>query len=113
MNYAQALKELDKFINYEKRLTHKGEYDVENFKTFLATLNSPQNHGTTVTVAGTKGKGSTTRYITNAFVNLGFNVGSFYSPHVRDLRERINFNNNWIAKEDFSKIFTYIFNHLL
>ena len=112
MNYAQALKQLDKFINYEKRLTHKAEYDVENFKTFLATLNSPQFYGTTITVAGTKGKGSTTRYITNALVNLGFNVGSFYSPHIRDLRERIQFNNNRISKEDFSEIFTYIFNHL-
>ncbi len=112
MNYEQSLKELSGFINYEKRLTHKSDYDIENFKAFLASINSPQNHGITVTVAGTKGKGSTTCYITNALVNLGYNVGSFYSPHIRDIRERINFNNEWIDKETFSETFSYIACHL-
>ena len=44
-------------------------------------------------VAGTNGKGSVCAYLTQAFLDSGLYVGTFISPHLVDVKERILLDN--------------------
>ncbi|MCS6970160.1 MAG: hypothetical protein RMM29_02420 [Planctomycetota bacterium] len=57
----------------------------ERMRAFLARLPPPP---APCTVAGTKGKGSTTLFIAAALVAHGIPTTAFYSPHVRSVLER-------------------------
>ena len=46
-----------------------------------------------VHVAGTNGKGSVCAYLTQAFLDSGLHVGTFISPHLVDVKERILLDN--------------------
>ncbi|MFW5752907.1 MAG: hypothetical protein ACOCYV_02525 [Planctomycetota bacterium] len=65
-----------------------GAYDdlkLDPIRRVLAALPSPPRP---VTVAGTKGKGSTVRFLEAILLAHGENTVAFTSPHVRDLNER-------------------------
>lgn len=58
-----------------------------------------------VHIAGTKGKG-TTATLTSALLRArGLRVGLFTSPHLIDVRERVQINNKLIAKQTFADYF--------
>ncbi len=52
-----------------------------------------------VLVGGTNGKGSTVAMLSKIYVNAGYRVGSYTSPHIYDFRERIRIDGV-MAKED-------------
>ncbi len=52
-------------------------------------------------VAGTNGKGSVCAYLTSVFMESGKKVGTFTSPHLISMTERIKVNNKEISKEMF------------
>ncbi len=108
MNYNKCIDDLNRFINYEKNHTQKKDYGIREFSNFLSHINSPERYGKSILIAGTKGKGSTVNYISSALIKMGYNVGSFYSPHIKDIRERICYNNKLIPKKDFSAIYSYL-----
>ena len=54
-------------------------------------------------VAGTNGKGSTTAFISSILKEAGYLIGSYYSPHIFSIRERVRINGKLIAEEDFAK----------
>ena len=54
-----------------------------------------------INVIGTNGKGSVSKYITDAFIEEGFKVGKFTSPHLFNYNERISINNEEISDNDF------------
>jgi dihydrofolate synthase / folylpolyglutamate synthase len=68
-------------------------------------LDNPQEKIKVIHVAGTSGKGSTVYWISKLLHTHGFKVGSTISPHVMDVRERIQINNELISKKDF---YTYL-----
>ena len=53
-------------------------------------------------IAGTNGKGSTTKIITNILMEAGYKVGTFISPHLVRYNERIRVNNIEITDEEIS-----------
>jgi len=108
MNYSKCIDDLDKFIDYEKKYTHKKDYRIKEFSDFLSYINSPERYGKSILIAGTKGKGSTVNYISSALIKMGYDVGSFYSPHIKDIRERICYNNKLIPKKNFTAIYSYL-----
>lgn len=55
----------------------------------LARLGDPHLGRPTVHVAGTNGKGSTCTMVTAALVEAGVSVGTFLSPHLVEVNERI------------------------
>jgi len=55
-----------------------------------------------VQVAGTNGKGSTAHYIAAILRRAGFRVGLFTSPHLQDVRERIQVDGRLISRRDFA-----------
>jgi len=50
-----------------------------------------------VTVAGTNGKGSCVRILSEVMSQAGYRVGSYYSPHVIDFNERIQLNGQPVS----------------
>jgi dihydrofolate synthase/folylpolyglutamate synthase len=57
-------------------------------------------------VAGTNGKGSVTAYVQAVLTASGYRTGSFFSPFVYDLRERVQLDGKPIPREDFARIGT-------
>jgi dihydrofolate synthase/folylpolyglutamate synthase len=55
-------------------------------------------------VAGTNGKGSVTAFLQSILDAQGWRVGTFLSPYVYDLRERIQLGREPISESDFARI---------
>jgi dihydrofolate synthase/folylpolyglutamate synthase len=67
----------------------------------VAALGNPQDAVPTIHLAGTSGKGSTASMLAAILQAQGLQVGLGLSPHVHDLRERIQHNGEWIDRQSF------------
>lgn len=54
-------------------------------------------------IAGTNGKGSTTKIITDILIKSGYKVGTIISPHLVEYNERITINNKKITNEELEQ----------
>lgn len=108
MIYDKAIEILDSYINYErasKYLGSAGNFGTQRMVQLLEILGNPQNNFVAFHIAGTKGKGSTA-HLTSAIVNkIGLKCGMFTSPHIIDLRERIQVDGQFVSKEEFAFCF--------
>jgi len=80
----------------------------ERFEALMTHLGHPQREFGIAHVAGTKGKGSTTAMIAAILQAHGFRVGSYFSPYVYDVRERIQVNAEMISRESFAGLVTEV-----
>lgn len=80
-----------------------GEFGLRRGAYLLSQLGNPQNDLKVIHVAGTSGKGSTAFYISQALRSQGFNVSMTISPHLVDIRERCQINNEMVGEEEFVK----------
>jgi dihydrofolate synthase/folylpolyglutamate synthase len=86
------------------RLTFPGEQGLARMRYLLHLLGDPQEQLTVIHIAGTSGKGSTA-YLTSTLLRAsGFHVGLHLSPHLIDIRERLQIDNAVISREDFVQI---------
>lgn len=60
----------------------------------------PHRKFSSIHVAGTNGKGSTSHTIASVLQAQGYKVGLYTSPHLVDFRERMRINGRMIPKED-------------
>lgn len=96
-------------INWlENRPAPLGDFTTNNIKKLLERLQKPQNHGETIHITGTNGKGSVASFISNALVENNYIVGKFTSPYLLDIRESIQINGEFIPKENFVKNLKFI-----
>src|SRR3989338_5737455 len=63
----------------------------------------PERKFQAVLVAGTKGKGSTAKFFSSILTAHGYRAGLYTSPHLEDVRERIQIDGRMISKQAFSK----------
>lgn len=70
----------------------------------LQALGSPHHTWPAIHVAGTKGKGSTATMISSILAHSGYTVGTYTSPHIVYLHERISLNGNPITDSDFDAL---------
>ncbi len=82
-----------------------GELGLNRTKYLLKLLGNPQNKLKVIHIAGTSGKGSTAYLISSLLLAHGFKVGLHISPHLTDIRERIQINNELITEKEFT---TYV-----
>ncbi len=75
----------------------RDKHDFSVLRKYLAGLGDPQQGRRVIHVAGTNGKGSVTRMITGLLMETGRRVGSFYSPHLVRMNERIRINGEEIT----------------
>ena len=67
-------------------------------------LGNPEKTYPIIHVTGTNGKGSTIAFMRELFVAHGKKVGTFTSPHIISIHDRICINGQPIADEDFIRI---------
>lgn len=67
-------------------------------------LGNPEKAYPIIHVTGTNGKGSTIAFMRELFVAHGKKVGTFTSPHIVSIHDRICINGQPIAEEDFVRI---------
>ena len=97
LNISKVLNQFYSYSNFEirrKAIYNRENYNLNNIKKLLTFLNNPQNSFKIYHVAGTKGKGLTTYYL-SLFLHECFQVktGTTFSPHVIDERDRFAINN--------------------
>jgi dihydrofolate synthase/folylpolyglutamate synthase len=109
MNFEEALIYLDEHASYEKtgRIT---EPSTDKIRGLLEVLGDPQNDYRVIHVTGTNGKGSTSQIITKILMAHGLKVGTYCSPHLESVRERILVNGEPIHEEDFAECVAAIAN---
>lgn len=67
-------------------------------------LGNPEKTYPIIHVTGTNGKGSTIAFMRELFATHGKKVGTFTSPHIISIHDRICINGQPIAEEDFVRI---------
>ncbi|MCD7806050.1 MAG: bifunctional folylpolyglutamate synthase/dihydrofolate synthase [Lachnospiraceae bacterium] len=77
------------------------KHSVEETRSFLKLMGSPEKAMKIVHVAGTNGKGSVCAYLAGILMKAGYHVGLFTSPHLVDIRERFQIDGQPISRETF------------
>lgn len=71
----------------------------------LSFFNDPQNSlKNVIHITGTNGKGSTVTTISQILISSGYKVGTYISPHIHEVNERILVNNQQIHDTDLFNI---------
>ena len=70
----------------------------------VALLGNPEQSFPTIHVTGTNGKGSTIAFMRQLFAEHGRKTGSFTSPHMISIHDRICINGQPIASADFIRL---------
>lgn len=94
------------FANYERQIPKRydeSSYNLDAFRALLKQLDSPEQHGCIIHIAGTKGKGATAAILESLLRKHGFHTGLFTSPHLIDIRERIRIDGKAISEDDFTR----------
>ncbi len=108
MNYEQAIAFLQSFPDFERGLpgkkpTRNLRMPLKDMLAFLESIGNPQNVVKTIHVTGSKGKGSTSTFITNILQKAGFKTALFTSPHIHSYTERLAFNLQPISENFFAQ----------
>jgi len=105
LNYSQAEKYLNSFINYEQipgvSYAQPG-YNLRHVEELLNRMGNPQLAARTIHIAGTKGKGSVAAMIAQVLSSSRYKTGLYTSPHFHTLRERISTDGNLISEAEFA-----------
>src|SRR3989338_1552986 len=88
-------------LTYLLALEKKGIFlSVETTQKALEHLGYPHRKFPSVLVAGTNGKGSTVAMLSSILKAAGYRVGMYISPHLLDVRERIQIDGKMIGKSE-------------
>jgi len=105
---ADGLAFLERHINLEATANisaGKVEHlSLDPMRALVALLGDPQTDVPFVHLTGTNGKGSTAMLITRLLVATGLSVGTYASPHVSAVNERIQGNGIPIDDDDLAEL---------
>jgi dihydrofolate synthase/folylpolyglutamate synthase len=100
--YADALGYLDAHASYD--VTGRiASPSLEPISRLTAAMGDPQHAAPVIHVTGTNGKGSTVQMITRLLMAQGLSVGTYTSPHLERVNERIARNAEPIADDDLAE----------
>ncbi|MCU1364652.1 MAG: folC [Ilumatobacteraceae bacterium] len=102
MNVGQALAHLDARANYEKTGAITGP-SLDTIERLMSVMGEPQLSYPVIHVTGTNGKGSTAQMITRLLMAHGLTVGTYSSPHLERINERMTYNCEPISDDDFAE----------
>ena len=71
-------------------------------------LDNPQRQIPAIHVTGTNGKTSTARIASSLLAATGLSVGTFTSPHLQSVRERIALNGEPVGEDAFGDVFAHL-----
>ncbi|WP_206662939.1 bifunctional folylpolyglutamate synthase/dihydrofolate synthase [Anaerobacillus alkaliphilus] len=77
---------------------------LDRMELMLEELGNPERQIPAIHLAGTNGKGSTLTYLAAIFTEAGYSVGTYTSPAINKLNDKIKVNGEEISDEDFANI---------
>ena len=98
MTYNEALE----YIHSRPRM--KNTDNRKAMRLLLEMLGNPQDKLNIVHIAGTNGKGSCAKMLSNVLHQAGYKTGLNISPFVIDFRERFTINGEFISEENLAQI---------
>jgi dihydrofolate synthase/folylpolyglutamate synthase len=105
-SYVDALTWLESHVDYERVAPNRREIPtLQPILDTLAMLADPQRDYPTVHITGTNGKGTTTTLTSALLSATGLRVGTFTSPDLHAINERIAINADPIDDEEFITLF--------
>jgi dihydrofolate synthase/folylpolyglutamate synthase len=106
MELGDALAWLDRHQNLERMLADRRSAapDLSRMRRVVDVLGHPEAAAPAIHVTGTNGKTSTSRGITSLLMAKGLTVGTFTSPHLETLNERITIDNQPIGDDDLAGV---------
>jgi dihydrofolate synthase/folylpolyglutamate synthase len=97
---ASALARLDTLVNWERRSRERGmRQDLAPMRDLLERMGLEKRDSRAVHVTGTKGKGTVTTLVAEGLRRAGWKVGSYTSPHVERMNERIAIDGRPVGDE--------------
>ncbi len=99
MNFAESTQYLFSLGNEVSAM----KLGLENIRKLLTALGNPHNNFLKVQVAGTNGKGSVCAFLDSICNTAGIKTGTFTSPHLISITERIRINGIDISEDDFAR----------
>lgn len=99
MNYAETVDYLfTKLPMYSRIGAAAYRHDLDNTWRLSEFAGNPERRFKSVHIAGTNGKGSTSHMLAAIFQQAGYKTGLYTSPHLKDFRERIRVNGEFITE---------------
>jgi dihydrofolate synthase / folylpolyglutamate synthase len=102
VNYTEALAYLDEHAEYERTGRVDGP-SLAKITRITELMGDPQEAYRVIHVTGTNGKGSTSQIITKLLMAHGLKVGTYASPHLERINERILLDGQPISNDDFAE----------
>lgn len=87
-------------------------FGLERIKALMRYAGNPQDKLNTIHIAGTNGKGSTSRFIYGILKEHGLKVGLYTSPHLVNFSERIVVGGEKIKDDDIERLHDF-FNKII
>jgi dihydrofolate synthase/folylpolyglutamate synthase len=100
VNLSAALRYLDQHTNLEATAGRAEGLSLERMERLVDVLGDPHRAYPVIHITGTNGKGSTARMVTELLVASGLSVGTYTSPHLEAINERISRNGEPIADDE-------------
>jgi len=102
MNLEGALAYLDAHVNLEQSVSRRAAARrLDRMRDLVGLMGDPQASYPVVHLTGTNGKGSTARMLTALLVEKGLSVGTYTSPHLERINERMAWNGDPIDNASF------------
>lgn len=105
--FDSALKYLFQQTDYEQMLRvryNRDTFNLDRMKSLLRRMGNPHKKIRSVHIAGTKGKGSTATMLAEMLKACGYKVGLYTSPHICDIRERIQIGGDKITQVAMARL---------
>jgi dihydrofolate synthase/folylpolyglutamate synthase len=105
VDFAESLRWLEDRIDLEKTVspTRLSTPSLAKMQELVGLLGDPQTAFPVIHVTGTNGKTSTSRILTRLLEVAGLTVGTYTSPDLESVRERISRNGEPISEEEFAE----------
>ena len=103
MQYADALGYLDTHATYEKTGRIESP-SLDRITRLCEVMGDPQHAYPVIHVTGTNGKGSTSQIITRLLMAQGLKVGTYSSPHLERVNERMSIDGEPISDDVFGEV---------
>lgn len=101
MNYGEALKYLDVHATYEKTGRIESP-SLDTITRLCEVMGDPQHAAPVIHITGTNGKGSTAQLVTRLLMASGLKVGTYTSPHLERVNERLAIDGLAISDQGFA-----------
>jgi len=107
LDLEQSLAWLGQHINLETSSALAGKVEglkLDNMRELCGVLGDPQDDQPTVHITGTNGKGSVARLVTALIGAHDLSVGTYTSPHLETINERISRNGELISDDALAAV---------